>query len=252
MVKSLDERTDIWSLGIVLFELLTAHRPFEDANDDEYREFVLALAVEPKLPDNVPRDVRTICLKCLRKHRSDRYQTAGRLAEDLRRFLSGRPVSARPVRFIERSWMCCRRNWAVTASLATVAITLLVGICLSTYFAINADIREKVAVQEKRRADTSEKKAVRERDVARRIAYISSMQLARREWDNRHVAFALDLLDAQRPRPGETDLRHFEWHYLERLCHSELLTLHGHQEFISRFAIADGKLLALGWALIRP
>jgi len=71
------------------------------------------------------------------------------------------------------------------------------------------------------------------------------MNLAKQAWDEASVGRALDLLDLQRPQPGRPDLRSFEWFYLDRLCHSDLLTLKGHTDDVSDVAFSpDGKRLA--------
>ena len=81
--------------------------------------------------------------------------------------------------------------------------------------------------------------------MARRTAYIAHMNLAQREWDDTHVGRVLDLLEGERPREGETDLRGFEWFYLNRLCHSDLRTLKGHSDSVMSVAFSpDGRRIA--------
>jgi WD40 repeat protein len=73
------------------------------------------------------------------------------------------------------------------------------------------------------------------------------MNLAQREWDEGRVARILELLDGERPDPGESDLRGFEWFYLDRLCHSDLMTLKGHTSPVVAVAFSpDGRRLASG------
>jgi tRNA A-37 threonylcarbamoyl transferase component Bud32 len=118
-----DARSDIYSLGVVLYELLTGDRPFRGNR----RMLILqVLEDEPRPPrhlnDKIPRDLETICLKAMSKSPARRYATARELAEDLRRFLTGEPIRARPIGRGERLWHWCRRN-PVPASLL-VAVTL--------------------------------------------------------------------------------------------------------------------------------
>src|SRR5262249_38326621 len=113
-----DGRSDVYGLGVVLYEALTGERPFRGLPHLVLHQVVHDEPRPPrKLHDAVPRDLETITLKCLAKEPGRRYQSAGDLAEDLQRWLDGRPVQARPVGVLERGLRWCRRNPALAAAL---------------------------------------------------------------------------------------------------------------------------------------
>jgi serine/threonine protein kinase/WD40 repeat protein len=124
-----DPRSDVYSLGATLYELLTLHPMFRGAESAELIEKVLHAAPERprKLDPRIPRDLETIVLKAIAREPADRYATAAALSADLARFLDDRPVLARQSTLLERSWRWCRRNplLAGTTLAAAAAILLL-------------------------------------------------------------------------------------------------------------------------------
>jgi serine/threonine protein kinase len=126
---SVDVRSDVYSLGVVLYELLTGERPFRGTR----RMLILqVLEDEPRPPrqlnDKVARDLETICLKAMAKSPARRYATARDLADDLRRFLGGEPILARPVGPGERLWRWCLRNPIAASLLVAVSLGSAVGL----------------------------------------------------------------------------------------------------------------------------
>lgn len=117
-VKRVDHRSDIYSLGVVLYELLTGQRPFESKGQVLVHELLNCEPPPPrKLQADVPADLETICLKALAKDPGNRYDAAADMADDLQRYLDGEPIDARPPSRLRKAWRWTRRNRTLAASL---------------------------------------------------------------------------------------------------------------------------------------
>ncbi len=132
VAREIGPATDIYALGVILYELLTGRPPFGAATTfDTLLQVTQQEPVAPRqLQPNLPRDLETICLKCLRKEAGKRYATALALAEDLQRFLESKPIRARPVGSLERAVKGARRHPRTACLLAVVTLLLAVGIGL--------------------------------------------------------------------------------------------------------------------------
>jgi WD40 repeat protein/tRNA A-37 threonylcarbamoyl transferase component Bud32 len=256
-----DRRSDVYSLGVILYELLCGAPPFQGSSAMLLRQVVYD---EPRPPRRVnhkiPADLETICLKALAKAPGRRYGTARELAEDLHHFLKGEPIRARPVGRAERLWRWCRRNPRVAGLTAAVAALLLAVAVGATVAAVQfrqmaqEEVRLRGAAEqgEKKQehlrgvAELKEGEALQQRNEARLNLYVSDMNRAHRDWEAAHVPRALELLDEHRPRhDSDSDLRGFEWHYLWRLGHPDGLTLQGHADRVHSVAFSpDGTLIA--------
>jgi tetratricopeptide (TPR) repeat protein len=169
---TIDERTDIYGLGTILYELLTGRPPFRSASPlDTLLQVRFDDPVPPRrLEPKVPRDLETICLKCLEKNPGRRYMSVRALQEDLQRFLEGRPVQARPVRWPQRTWRWCRRNPGWAAMIAVFASTLILAAIAGPLIAH----RESVLHEE---ALGHQAAALREKNHARENLDIASQAL---------------------------------------------------------------------------
>jgi tRNA A-37 threonylcarbamoyl transferase component Bud32 len=146
--KDIGPATDVYALGAILYELLTGRPPFKAATPlDTVLQVVSDEPVPPtQLQSKTPRDLETICLKCLHKEPGKRYATAAALADDLRRFQAGEPIQARPVGRVERGAKWVRRNPALALMAITLMLTLIAATAISTGFGIQSRQNEADAV----------------------------------------------------------------------------------------------------------
>ncbi len=164
-----DQRSDIYSLGITLYEMLTLRHPF--AKSDRQQLIRQISLEEPPAPRSIdatlPRDLETIILKAIARQPADRYQSADLLAADLRRFLDDQPIHARRIGILERSWRICRRN-PVVVSLAvlTVLLTAVVSVGVPLLHILRSD-RDRAVVSQQR-AVVAEQQALLSQERAER------------------------------------------------------------------------------------
>lgn len=147
--READERTDVYGLGVVLYELLTGAAPFRG---DTRAILHQVCHVEPERPTvldpRISRDLETVALKCVEKTPEQRYQTATEVADELARFLDGRPIKARPVGYAGRARRWSNRNRALTAALATSLVSVLVGLATTVYYAVEAQQQANIATSQ--------------------------------------------------------------------------------------------------------
>jgi WD40 repeat protein len=225
--------TDVYALGVILYELLAGALPIRGETP---AEMVRLVAVEEPKPlrqarPGLPRDLEAICLKCLTKRPALRYASAQALADDLRRFLDGRPTVVRPLAWWARAGRWCRRHGRACAALAVagaLASALVVALSIPRPPApvINSEPAEATRLAELQ---------------ARQRQYALAVGQAGNFWKEGHTGFVRETLARCRPAPGQDDLRGFAWHYLWEQGRA-LRVLRGHEGLPTALAFsADGR-----------
>lgn len=230
----IDHRTDIYSLGATLYELLTRRPAFEgDERQDLLMRIIQQKLVPPRrLEPTIPIDLETVVTKAMAREPSQRYTTAQDLADDLLRFLDGRPVLARrwTARDKVANWL--QSHWPLVTT-AAVLLLLFLGSWLAGLTWANARLRAAIA-----RAD-------QQQSLAERHHYTTAIRLAEQALVDGQIERAQDILEEIKPDPASSNPRRFAWHYLRRLATREIQLLRGHEETIFFLTISpDGRSLA--------
>src|SRR6266404_463573 len=232
-----DTRSDIYSLGVILYELLTGESTFELAGTGLEAMCRIIREVDPPWPSSAlarnlqrtrlrsPRlawreqvaairgDLDCIVMKCLEKDRTRRYETANGLAADLQRHLDDEPVIARPPSVRYRFFKAWQRHKLAFAAAGAVVATLLLGIVMTSWQAIEANRARAAEKAQRLRADA-------EKADARRLLYGADMSLAQQAWEQNNIGRVQQLLKETEQWPN----RGFEWYYWQRQLHLPLKT----------------------------
>lgn len=271
--KFVGPAADVYALGTVLYECLTDTRPFDGPDLPVLMRQIADDPPEPprKRAPTLPRDIELVCLKCLEKRPADRYPSAAALADDLRRFAAGEPVSVRPAGLLERGYKWARRKPTVAALYAaTAAGALLVAVAAAVGLLWREAVAERGNAESARDQLAGEKRLTEDalaklgeeqgktaaaltdaesaRDLLRReqdklalSEYARTMEVAHQEALGNNVAGAMALLEGTRP-----DLRGWEWRYVQKLCNGQRRTFPG-QSIVLRTGACwspDGSRLA--------
>ncbi|MBX9653882.1 protein kinase [bacterium] len=214
---------DVYALGAILYELLTGDAPFRAPSDAEMLRLVVSEEPVPprQLNPLCPRDLEAICLKCLEKSPTQRYQSAGELAVDLRRFLAGEPTIARPLSMMGQVIRWAGRNRSLAVMLSAVVLLLLGVAIVSTVAAVLLNKAWKRADENAHSEWLAREEAqqLRERSEKQLFAhmernYATEIASAYHSADNGEYSAVTRSLELFKPVKGIPDVRGWEWHYL--------------------------------------
>jgi WD40 repeat protein len=276
----IDTRSDIYALGVLLYELLTGKTPFDAqtllaAGLDEMRRIIreqepvrpstrLSTMLEgeltttaehrhsepPKLIHLLQGDLDWIVMKCLEKDRARRYETANELAQDIERHLKHEPVAARPPSAAYRVQKFVRRNKLMVAASSAVAAALVLGFVGSTWQAVRATQAKR---EQNRLREEAEK--ARDGESAQRRLAVEARKLAEQQQYSASIGQVQALIEQGQygrakqvlAQPSMASRRGWEWGWLERTCNLDLMTLSPGAGWLFGVAFSpDGRWLAAG------
>ncbi len=227
-----DQRTDVYSLGATLYELITLHPPFEGTNRQDLLRKIAE--DEPRRPRgwraDIPLDLETIILKAIAKEPSSRYASAGLLAEDLKRFLDDQPIQARRPHILEHVTRLARKHMAIVLAVVPLLLLMVAGLSVGILLVLAEQsqiLNQQVEIRNKKiEAEALQAKARRQRDVARRAV------------DDMYTLVAQDWLSRS------TNLQPLQRDFLQK-------ALEYYEEFASEKDVEPELRTAAGWAFYR-
>ncbi len=233
------ELSDVYSLGVTLYELLTLRPVFGSSNRLRLIELIRnAQPVAPRKRDpRIPRDLETIVLKACEKEAASRYTSAHAMAEDLQRFLDDQPIQARQTTPFERLQRWSRRNVGLAGSLAAVLVLLSVltvgSLLAANYYRSQRTILKAVSEQKEQEAN----RAIAAEQTTQVSLYQAHMRMAGEIMSGAGgTDRVLELTGRWIPKDSGPDLRGWEWYFLRSLCHRERLSIDSNNNWLASVA----------------
>ncbi|MCI0464316.1 MAG: serine/threonine protein kinase, partial [Gemmataceae bacterium] len=239
-LDQIDQRTDVYGLGAILYEILTGQPPFQ--GDDTQEVLRKVREEEPVRPRQlgawVPPPLEDVCLRALARQPAERYACAAELAHAIRQWLADEPVAGYREPVLARGGRWARRHKQAVTGGVVLSATAVVALLVSTFLIGNERARTAAA-----REQVAEAKATAAARIRRELElhlYFQNIALAERELTAHNLSRATQLLDS-----CPVELRDWEWDCLNRLCHADVLTLQGHRAAVACVAFSpDGQRLA--------
>jgi WD40 repeat protein/tRNA A-37 threonylcarbamoyl transferase component Bud32 len=269
--EDIDTRADIYSLGVVLYELLAGALPFEHEALEKlgFAELQRTLREEePPRPSvrftglgeeakkvaerrhtqvvtlarRLHRELEWIPLKAMRKDRSRRYRSASELADDIQNYLNGAPLIAGPETAIYRARKFVRKHAGSVTMAALLTVAIVVGLVASIVMGCRAEQARRKEAAARAQAQKQQSIAEEQAEKYRRLWYVHSISLADIAYRDRNIRHLRELLDL-----CPQDLRGWEWYRLNHVSDQSLMTLRGHTDKVRGVAVSpDGKRIVSG------
>lgn len=201
----IDARSDLYSLGATLYELISLQKPFE--SESHRGQFNFEHRKLRRVDANIPTDLETVISKAMASEPADRYDTAAEMGDDLRRFRDGQPIMARRPSYVDRAAKWARRHSRLSSGIAIAACCMFAALSVATLLVWQAQRAANVALSQ----------ATVHSEKVERLLYLRSIQSAFRAWNRDHEDQAREILQTYVTEDVASDQRGFEWYALNSL-----------------------------------